>query len=260
MSGLFIKNDKYGKNDGLYFRLAHRLKFPIKDHTGRISGFSGRVIDDMEPKYKNTPETDVFKKRDILFGFDKAASSGHNYLVLCEGQMDVISMHQAGFKNAVASLGTSLTKTQVELIKNFTDLVIILYDTDAAGIKATKRAIHMLKDNGVNVYVNNTLPCKDPDEFIRKYGTTVFKEKLLKPLTYLEYEISSAKSEDGEYNYSEICSLLLKESDKIAVVKAIKKIAKKEKSRWQLLFSLKGKFKILHLYGRSSPGFAMYIL
>lgn len=220
-SGLYKMND-----DGtLWFRFTGRIMFMIRDVKGRAIGFSGRVMDKSEPKYKNTPETDVFKKRENLFAFEKAIRSGKNHIILCEGQMDVISMHQAGFKNAVASLGTSLTRTQAEMIRRFTDLAIILYDTDTAGCKATKRGISILENVGVRVYVSNTLPCKDPDEFIQKYGADKFDRKLKESITALEYSIRTAVKEDNTPDYDAICSMLLKNYDLDTCMKTIKKIA-----------------------------------
>lgn len=219
VSGLFKAN-----SDGtLYFPLRDRVIFCINDAEGRCIGFSGRVMDKTEPKYKNTPETAVFKKRENLFALDKARKSGKDYLILCEGQMDVISLHQTGFSNAVASLGTALTCSQIELIKDAMKRVILLYDTDAAGETATKKAIRLCKKAGLSVYVSNTLPCKDPDEFIRNRGPAALRKRLQKPVPSLEYEILHSVK-DGEPDIQEIERILLNE-DAERAAKAVKRIS-----------------------------------
>ncbi len=204
-SGLFKDN-----GDGeLWFRFHERIIYPIRDEKETLIGFGGRLLKDGEPKYKNSPETGVFKKRENLYAFDKALKSGKNHLILCEGYMDVISMHQAGFTNAVASLGTALTDEQARKIRAFTDRVILLYDTDVPGQKATRRAIDVLKKTGIRPYIADSLPCKDPDEFIRTHGANAFQEKIKHPMSELDYLIRQAKDEHGENDYERIADILI---------------------------------------------------
>lgn len=201
-SGLFGVNEQDGS---LWFRLKNRVTYPVCDKEGRIIGFSGRVLDNSEPKYKNSPETEIFRKRENLFAWDKAVKSEKKYLILCEGQMDVISMHQAGFTNAVASLGTALTNTQAELMRSYCENVVVLYDTDDAGVKATLRAIPILEQAGLNVYTANAKPFKDPDELIKQCGRNAMQEKLKKMKPALWYRLQRAKTA-GEW-----CDILLAE-------------------------------------------------
>lgn len=216
-SGLFGLNE----NGTLWTRFKNRLMFPITNTKGQIIGFSGRVLDKTEPKYKNTPETSVYKKRENLFAFDKALASGKNHIIVCEGQMDVIAMHQAGLSNAVASLGTALTKSQARLIKSFTDRVILLYDTDEAGCKATKKAIDVLKREGIAVYVSNTAPHKDPDEFICNEGADALRQRLKNPMHSCEYLVRDAKDEKGNTNFLVVADVLLSEPSAKRVEKVI---------------------------------------
>ena len=204
-AGLFGRGDD-GK---VWFRFRGRVMFPIRDAEGRTVGFSGRVTDSSEPKYKNSPETEVFRKRELLYGFDRAAKSGRSFLILCEGQMDVIAMQEAGFINTAASLGTSLTESHVEAIRAFTDKVILLYDTDAAGQKATERAISMLGPD-IRVWVTNTSPCKDPDEYLHKYGPQNMLMRIRSAQRGTEWQLSQAKTQDGAYDAGQMLDILLR--------------------------------------------------
>ena len=152
--------------------------YPIMDVNNRVIGFGGRVMGDAKPKYLNSPETKIFDKSRNLYGLNMARSSRKKNLIICEGYMDVISMHQAGFNNAVASLGTALTSQQASLLKRYTDEVLIIYDSDEAGVKAALRAIPMLKTAGLSTKVINLRPYKDPDEFIKNMGKEAFQERL----------------------------------------------------------------------------------
>ena len=145
----------------------NRVIYPIMDANSRVIGFGGRVMGDGKPKYLNSPETKIFDKSRNLYGLHLARSSRRKNLIICEGYMDVISMHQAGFNNAVASLGTALTSLQAGLMKRYTDEVLVIYDSDEAGVKAALRAIPMLKGVGLTTRVVNLRPYKDPDEFIQ---------------------------------------------------------------------------------------------
>ena len=172
-SGLINYSEK-----GIYDKFFNRVMFPIMDANNRVIGFGGRVLGDGEPKYLNSPETKLFEKSRNLFGLCYAKKSRKKYFILCEGYMDVIQMHQAGFTNAVASLGTALTDQQCRLIKRYVDDVILTYDSDGAGINAAKRAMPMLRAVGINTRVINLKPYKDPDEFIKAMGVEAFQDRI----------------------------------------------------------------------------------
>lgn len=182
-SGLFT----YEK--GIREKFWNRVIFPIMDINNKVIGFGGRVIGDGKPKYLNSPETKLFDKSKNLYGLNVARSSRKNNLIICEGYMDVISMHQAGFNQAVASLGTALTPGHARLMKRYTDNVLITYDSDEAGVKAALRAIPILKEAGLSTKVINMRPYKDPDEFIKALGTEAFQERIDKAENSFMYEI-----------------------------------------------------------------------
>ena len=182
-SGLFT----YEK--GIREKFWNRVIFPIMDINNKVIGFGGRVMGDGKPKYLNSPETKLFDKSKNLYGLNVARSSRKNNLIICEGYMDVISMHQAGFNQAVASLGTALTPGHARLMKRYTDNVLITYDSDEAGVKAALRAIPILKDAGLSTKVINMRPYKDPDEFIKALGTEAFQERIDKAENSFMYEI-----------------------------------------------------------------------
>lgn len=182
-SGLFT----YEK--GIREKFWNRVIFPIMDINNKVIGFGGRVMGDGKPKYLNSPETKLFDKSKNLYGLNVARSSRKNNLIICEGYMDVISMHQAGFNQAVASLGTALTPGHARLMKRYTDNVLITYDSDEAGEKAALRAIPILKEAGLSTKVINMRPYKDPDEFIKALGTEAFQERIDKAENSFMYEI-----------------------------------------------------------------------
>lgn len=182
-SGLFT----YEK--GIREKFWNRVIFPIMDINNKVIGFGGRVMGDGKPKYLNSPETKLFDKSRNLYGLNVARSSRKNNLIICEGYMDVISMHQAGFNQAVASLGTALTPGHARLMKRYTDNVLITYDSDEAGVKAALRAIPILKEAGLSTKVINMRPYKDPDEFIKALGTEAFQERIDKAENSFIYEI-----------------------------------------------------------------------
>lgn len=173
-SGLFNVDER----NGMYDKFWNRVIYPIMDVNNRVIGFGGRVMGDGKPKYLNSPETKIFDKSRNLYGLHAARTSRKKNLIICEGYMDVISMHQAGFTNAVASLGTALTSLQAGLMKRYTDEVLIIYDSDEAGTKAALRAIPMLKGVGLATKVVNLKPYKDPDEFIQNEGREAFEKRL----------------------------------------------------------------------------------
>ena len=173
-AGLASHDEKRGTHDKFW----NRVMFPIQDINHRVIGFGGRVMGEGEPKYLNSPETPIFDKSRNLFGLNFARSSKKDYLILCEGYMDVISMHQAGFKEAVASLGTAFTSGQANLIKRFCNSVILSYDSDGAGTKAALRAIGILREVELTAKVLDLKPYKDPDEFIKNLGVEAFQERI----------------------------------------------------------------------------------
>ena len=185
-SGLFTYGD--GKVTDKFW---NRVMFPIMDMNNRVIGFGGRVMGDGKPKYLNSPETKLFDKSRNLYGLNIARTSRKPNIIICEGYMDVISLHQAGFNQAVASLGTALTSGQASLMKRYTDQVLITYDSDGAGVKAALRAIPILKEAGLTTKVINMKPYKDPDEFIKGLGAEAFQERIDKAQNSFMYEISA---------------------------------------------------------------------
>ena len=173
-SGLFNVDERRG----MYDKFWNRVIFPIMDVNNRVIGFGGRVMGDGKPKYLNSPETTIFDKSRNLYGLNVARTTRKNYLILCEGYMDVISMHQAGFTNAVASLGTALTSGHASLLKRYTQEVLLLYDSDDAGVRAALRAIPILREAGVSSRVVNLKPHKDPDEFIKALGAEEYQKRI----------------------------------------------------------------------------------
>ena len=175
-AGLISVDERFGAHDKFW----NRVMFPIMDSNSRVIGFGGRVMGDAKPKYLNSPETLIFDKSRNLYGLNRARSSRKPYFLLCEGYMDVISLHQAGFTNAVASLGTSLTAGHAALIKRYVKEVYLTYDSDEAGTKAALRAIPILKEVGITAKIIRMDPYKDPDEFIKNLGAEAFEERINK--------------------------------------------------------------------------------
>ncbi len=173
----------------LYDMFRNRVMIPIIDIRGGVIAFGGRVLDQSKPKYLNSGETLVFKKTNNLFALNFAKAAGGRQLILCEGYMDVIALHQAGFTNAVAALGTSFTADHARLIARYADEVILIFDSDAAGQKGAQRAIGLLRDTGVHIRVVTVPDGKDPDEFIRKNGPERFKLLLEKSANDVEYRL-----------------------------------------------------------------------
>ena len=178
-----------GKNGGVYDTFRNRLMFPVIDVRGNVIGFSGRILGEGEPKYMNSPETLVFNKSRNLFALNLAKKSKCGYIILSEGNIDVASLHQAGFDSAVASLGTSLTPEQARLLSRYTDQVIIAYDNDGAGIKAAQRAIGILEKLDLKVKVLRLEGAKDPDEFIKRKGPEAFRKLLEGSENQVDYRL-----------------------------------------------------------------------
>lgn len=166
------------ERNGVYDKFWNRVMFPIMDVNNRVIGFGGRVMGDGKPKYLNSPETVIFDKSRNLYGLNRARTSRKPYFLMCEGYMDVISLHQAGFTNAVASLGTALTTGHASLIKRYVQEVYLTYDSDEAGTKAALRAVPILKQAGISAKVIRMDPYKDPDEFIKNLGAEEFEKRI----------------------------------------------------------------------------------
>ena len=182
---------------GAHDKLWNRAMFPIPDVNNRLIRFGGRVMGDGTPKYLNSPETRLFDKSRNLFGLNYARTSREKYMLICEGYMDVIAMHQAGFTNSVASLGTAFTSQHASLLKRYTDQVVLTYDSDGAGVKAALRAIPILKDVGMSVKVLDMRPYKDPDEFIKNLGADAFRQRIEEAKNSFLFEIDVLK---GQYD------------------------------------------------------------
>ena len=212
-SGLFNVDERHG----MYDKFWNRVIFPIMDVSNRVIGFGGRVMGDAKPKYLNSPETKIFDKSRNLYGLNIARTARRNYLILCEGYMDVIAMHQAGFNNAVASLGTALTSGHASLLKRYTQEVLLLYDSDEAGIRAALRGIPILREAGVNSRVVSLKPYKDPDEFIKNMGPEAFEKRLDEAKDSFLFRVSVAEDEfpmdepQGQNRFFERCAEMLLE-------------------------------------------------
>ena len=234
-SGLFNVDERHG----MYDKFWNRVIFPIMDVNNRVIGFGGRVMGDGKPKYLNSPETKIFDKSRNLYGLNVARTTRRKYLILCEGYMDVISMHQAGFTNAVASLGTALTSGHASLLKRYTQEVLLLYDSDEAGVRAALRAIPILREAGVNSRVVNLRPYKDPDEFIKNLGAEAFEERLEQASDSFMFRVSIAESEfpmeepQGQNRFFERCAeLLLELKDELERNLYIEAIVKKYRGQY----------------------------
>ncbi|MDD7334626.1 MAG: DNA primase [Lachnospiraceae bacterium] len=229
-SGLVSIDEVRGGHDKFW----NRAMFPIMDVHNRVIGFGGRVMGDGEPKYLNSPETKIFDKSRNLYGLNIARSTRKSQLLLCEGYMDVIALHQAGFDNAVASLGTALTSGHANLLKRYTKEVYLTYDSDGAGVKAALRAIPLLKEVGIITKVINMRPYKDPDEFIKALGAEEYQKRIdgaensfLFEIRILEesYDMNDPESKTAFYN--EIAKKLLTFSEELERNNYIEAVADK---------------------------------
>ncbi len=185
-SGLIAFDERRGIHDKFW----NRVMFPIQDGNHRVIGFGGRVMGDAKPKYLNSPETMIFDKSRNLYGLNFARSSRKGNIILCEGYMDVIAMHQAGFTQAVASLGTAFTTGQASLLRRYTEDVLLAYDSDGAGVNAAMRAIGILKESGLRGRVIDMKPYKDPDEFMKNLGAAAFQERIEQAQNSFFFELS----------------------------------------------------------------------
>lgn len=224
---------------GGYDKFWNRAMFPIMDVNNRVIGFGGRVMGQGEPKYLNSPETKIFDKSRNLYGLNIARTTRKSQLLLCEGYMDVIALHQAGFDNAVASLGTALTSGHANLLKRYTKEVYLTYDSDGAGVKAALRAIPILKEVGIVTKVINMRPYKDPDEFIKALGAEEYQKRIDEAENSFLFEIRVMESDydmqDPESKtafYNEIAKKLLGFSEELERNNYIEAVA----SRYQMGF------------------------
>ena len=229
-TGLVTIDEVRGGHDKFW----NRAMFPIMDAHNRVIGFGGRVMGDGEPKYLNSPETKIFDKSRNLYGLNIARSTRKNQLLLCEGYMDVIALHQAGFDNAVASLGTALTSGHANLLKRYTKEVYLTYDSDGAGVKAALRAIPILKEVGIVTKVINMRPYKDPDEFIKALGAEEYQKRIDEAENSFLFEIRIMESQhdmnDPESKtafYNEVAKKLLGFSEELERNNYIEAVADK---------------------------------
>lgn len=217
-SGLVTFDEVRGGHDKFW----DRIMFPIMDANNRVVGFGGRVMGDGMPKYLNSPETPIFDKSRILYGLNIARRSRESYILICEGYMDVMALHQAGFTNAVAALGTAFTESHTNLLKRYTKEVLLTFDNDGAGIQAALRAIPILRDAGLSVKVINMKPYKDPDDFIKALGADEYKKQIDKAKNSFFFEIDTLQNnynmEDPEEKtkfFNEIAMKLLYFSEQL---------------------------------------------
>lgn len=185
-SGLVQMDEKRGAYDKFW----NRVIFPIMDVNNKVIAFGGRVMGDGKPKYLNSPETKIFEKSRNLYGLNFARTTKESYFLVCEGYMDVIALHQAGFTNAVASLGTALTSQHASLIKRYVNQVYLTYDSDGAGIKAALRAVALMREAGVETKIVNMEPYKDPDEFIKNLGKDEYEKRIEEAMNGFLFEIA----------------------------------------------------------------------
>lgn len=229
-TGLVTVEERGGRD-----KFWNRVMFPIMDVNNRVIGFGGRVMGDGEPKYLNSPETKLFDKSRNLYGLNYARTSREGYLLICEGYLDVISLHQAGFTNAVASLGTAFTSQHANVLKRYTDQVILTYDSDGAGIKAALRAIPILKAVGMSIKVLNMKPHKDPDEFIKNMGADAFRQRIKEAKNSFLFEVDVLRQgyqmEDPEQKtrfYQETAKKLLQFSEALERENYLQAVAREQ--------------------------------
>lgn len=212
-----------GKNDrGAYDYFRNRVIFPIIDTTGNVIAFGGRVLDDSKPKYLNTSDTPAFKKSKNLFALNFAKNCCSESMILCEGYMDVIALHSAGFENAVATLGTAITSEQARIFAKYTKRVFISYDSDSAGQTAANKAFKLLQEVGVDVKILSFKDAKDPDEYIKKFGPNAFKSIIQSSKSKFEYESDAVLAKYNILNMdekvkacSEICTIIASYSSEV---------------------------------------------
>ncbi|MBO5372103.1 MAG: DNA primase [Lachnospiraceae bacterium] len=244
-SGLISFDERRGGHDKFW----NRAMFPIMDVHNKIIGFGGRVMGEGEPKYLNSPETKIFDKSRNLYGLNFARTTRKSYFLLCEGYMDVIALHQAGFDNAVASLGTALTSGHASLLKRYAKEVYLTYDSDGAGVKAALRAIPILKEVGITTKIINMRPYKDPDEFIKALGADAYQERIeqaensfMFEIRILEQDYDMKDPESKTAFYNEIARKLLGFTEELERDNYIEAVAVKYQMGFENLRKL-----VLHL-------------
>ena len=245
-AGLVLTSEKTGNK---YDRFRNRVMFPVFDYRGKVIGFGGRVLDDSKPKYLNSPETLVFQKGTNLYGLNFAIKSNmkERYFIMVEGYMDLISLHQYGITNVVASLGTALTVNQARLLKRYADKVIISYDADVAGQTATMRGLEILKNAGFDVRVLSIPQGKDPDEYVRSNGKEAFMKLINEAEGLVEYRIKKAgeninfKDSNDLVRYGKRVTEILANVNPIEKDIYIKKISENTGIREQALYDLLSK-------------------
>ncbi len=224
----------FTERSGLLSQFWNRVMFPIQDINHRVIGFGGRVMGDGEPKYLNSPETPIFDKRRNLYGLNFARTARSGNIILCEGYMDVIALHQAGFTQAVASLGTAFTSEQANLLHRYAENVLLAYDTDGAGVKAALRSIGILREVNLTAKVINMNPYKDPDEFIQNLGAEAYQERIDQAensfffeVRILERDYDMKDPESKTKFYREIAKKLCKFSESVERENYLQAIADK---------------------------------
>ena len=190
-AGLLAKSQK---GTGTYDKFRNRVMFPVFDLRGNVVAFSGRILGDGQPKYLNSPETEIYTKGNCVFGLHLAKNQPEGLLILCEGNLDVISLAQAGFTGAVAPLGTAFTKEQARILAKYAKSIVVAFDNDSAGLKATDKAIRFLEENGIPVRVLQMQGAKDPDEFIKTYGKERFEQLLKRSKTPMEFQLEKLRA------------------------------------------------------------------
>lgn len=243
---------------GSHDKFWNRVMFPIMDINNRVIGFGGRVMGDGMPKYLNSPETRLFDKSRNLYGLNYARTTREKFMLVCEGYMDVIALHQAGFTNAVASLGTAFTSQHGTILKRYTDQVVLTYDSDSAGVKAALRAIPILKEAGISCKVLNMQPYKDPDEFMKNLGADAFRERIEAARNSFLFEIDVLKQqfnfEDPEQKtafYHQVARKLLGFSDALERDNYIQAVSREYFINYQDLKQLVGRVSLR--YSGESP-------
>lgn len=242
-AGLISNNEKTGN---VYDRFRNRVMFPVFDAKGKVIGFGGRVLDDSKPKYLNSPETMIFQKGVNLYGLNFAVKNGlqEDYIIIVEGYMDLIALHQSGITNVVASLGTALTVNQARLLKRYVSKVIISYDADLAGQTATLRGLEILRNAGFDVKVLTVPEGKDPDEFVRNNGKEAFLRLVKDSLPLIEYKIKKVSEginlKDGNdlVRYGEKFADILVDLNPVEKDVYIKKISEETSIKEQALYDL----------------------
>ena len=217
-AGLVAKSDK---NGSYYDKFRDRLMFPVIDLRGNVIAFSGRALSgEFGPKYMNSPETDIYHKGDVVFGLNLAKDKNEGTLILCEGNIDVVMLSQEGFRNAIAPLGTAFTPEQARIIAKYAKNVVIAFDSDTAGQKATNKAIDYLKSQGVTVRVLQMQGAKDPDEFIKKFGSDRFRQLVNRSKTPTEYRIDNLRDGYDMTDTAQKMEFIAKASDIIAALQS----------------------------------------